>query len=96
MNHQRDAHGFKAASGQLRAVGRGGGRHGVAMDVGEVDPGLFEHIALAQHPAASAAAAFPLPGVFNKRRAIHGAQLLTEAVLQLEQKSFNLRGIGFH
>lgn len=61
-----------------------------------VDPGLFEHIALAQHPAASAAAAFPLPGVFNKRRAIYGAQLLTEAVLQLEQKSFNLRGIGFH
>ncbi len=73
MDHQRDAHGFKAASGQLRAVGGGGGWHGVAMDMGKVDPRLLEHIAVAQHPAASAAAAFPLPGVFNKRRAIHGA-----------------------
>ncbi|WP_253905788.1 coproporphyrinogen III oxidase, partial [Klebsiella pneumoniae] len=42
----------------------------------------------------SAATAFPLPGIFNKRRAIHGAQLLTEVVLELEQKSFYLRGIG--
>ena len=96
MNHQRDAHGFKTASGQLRAVRGGGGRHGVAMDVGKVDPRLLEHPAFAQHPAASAATAFPLPGIFNKRRAIHDAQLLTEVVLELEQKSFYLRGIGFH
>lgn len=38
----------------------------------------------------------PAAGIFNKRRAIHGAQLLTEVVLELEQKSFYLRGIGFH
>jgi hypothetical protein len=77
-------------------MGRCRGGHRIAMDVRKVNPGLFEHVAVAQHPAAPAATAFPLPGVFNKRCAIDSAQLLAKVVLELEQKSFNLRGIGFH
>ena len=65
------------------------------MDVGKLTPPARTP-GLRAAPAASAATAFPLPGIFNKRRAIHGAQLLTEVVLELEQKSFYLRGIGFH
>ncbi len=94
VDHQRHAQRLKAATGQLGTVRGGRGGHGVAVDMGEVDARLLEHPALAQHAAASAAAARPLPAVFGKLGfAIGLRQLATDVILKVEQKLFYLGDI---
>jgi hypothetical protein len=94
MHHQRDAHRFKAAAGQLRAV-RGGGRHRVAVHVGKVDASLLKDTAIAQHPAASAAAAFPLPAIFDKFAPSTALSCWQIASWSWSRKVLPVR-IGFH
>ncbi len=96
MNDQRNAHCFKAAPGKLGAMCGGGGGHGVAVDVGEVHSGLFKDAAVAQHPAATAAASFTLPAILNKGAAVYALKLLADIVLQLEQKGFHLLYVDGH
>ena len=72
MYHQRDAHGLKAASRKLGAMGGSRGRHCLAVNVGEVDARLLENTAVTQHPAAPAAACFTLPVILNKLGAVYG------------------------
>ncbi len=96
MHHQRDPHRFEAAARQLRAVRGGRSGHGVAVNVGKVNPGLLEHAAVTQHAAAPAAAGFALPLILLKFTAIDGAQFLANFILQLQQKGFDQLCIGFH
>lgn len=66
------------------------------MDMRKVNARLFENTTITQHPATSAAASFALPAIFDKFCAIDGAQLLTNRILKVEQKLFNLVCVGFH
>src|SRR5690606_14118186 len=79
VEHQRHAHRLPGRAGQLRARGRGRRRQPVAGHVGEADPGLLEHRALAQYPGAAAAAQvaagvarIALPGVLGEAGAAVG------------------------
>jgi hypothetical protein len=96
VHDQRDAHRFKAAARQLRAVRGCGGRHRLAVHVRKVNASLLKDTAIAQHPAASAAAAFPLPAIFDEFAAVNGAELLADSILELEKESFYLVRIGSH
>ena len=60
---------------------RGGRRHCITVDVGEVDPGLFKNATVTQHAAASTAARFALPGIFLEFTAVCGGQFLANRVL---------------
>ena len=64
--------------------------------MGKVDARLFENTTITQHPATSAAASFALPAIFDKLCAIDSGQLLTNCILKVEQKLFNLVCVGFH
>ena len=96
MNDQRDAHRFKAAPGKLWTMCGSRGWHGIAMHVGEVDSRLFKHRTVAQYAATPAAARFTLPDVFNEDAAVDLRKLLTDIVLQLKQKRFDLLNIDGH
>ena len=96
MYHQRNPHRLKAATGQFRAMRRCRSRHGVAVNVGEVYARLLKHAAIAQNPAATAAAAFALPAVFDKFTAVNGAQFLANGLLELEEIAFYLLRVGLH
>ncbi|MNY04532.1 hypothetical protein D3C86_1372130 [compost metagenome] len=96
MDHQRDAHGLELAAGQFGAVSGRRCRHGIAIDMGEVDPTLLDHSAVAQHPGAAAATAFAAPGIL---REVPGAVSLLQSpadlVLQLQQEGLDLGHIRF-
>jgi hypothetical protein len=96
MHDQRYSHRLKAAARQFRTVSGGRSRHGIAMNVREIDPCLFKDAAITQHPATTAAAAFALPVVFDKLTAVDGGQFLANLILQLQQKRFNVFSIRFH
>ena len=66
------------------------------MDMRKVDACLFENTTITQHPTTPAAASFALPTIFDKFCAIDGGQLLTNRILKVEQKLFNLVCVGFH
>ena len=74
----------------------GGSWHRLAVDVRKVDACLFENTTITQHPTTPAAASFALPTIFDKFCAIDGGQLLTNRILKVEQKLFNLVCVGFH
>ena len=47
MDHQRDPHGLELAASQFGAVSGRRRRHGIAIDMGEVDPALLDHSTMA-------------------------------------------------
>lgn len=96
MHDQRYAHSFKAAASQLRTVSGSGSRHRIAVHVRKIHASLLKDPAIAQHPAASAAAAFPLPAIFDEFAAVNGAELLADSILELKKESFYLVRIGSH
>jgi len=91
MNHQRHAHGFETAPGQLRPLGGGRRRQAGTGDVGKVDAGLFEQRTVTQHAGATAAgqtaaAGGALPGIFPERRGAVGRfQGTSQPILQFAQ-----------
>lgn len=96
MHDQRDAHRFKATASQLRTVSSSGSRHRIAVHVRKVNPSLLKDPAIAQHPAAPAAAAFPSPAIFDKFVAVNGAELLADSILELKEEGFYLVRVGSH
>lgn len=94
MHYQRNAHRLETAPGKFRAMSGGGSRHRLAVDVRKVDACLFENTTITQHPTTPAAATFALPAIFDKFCAIDGGQLLTNRILKVEQKPFNLVCVG--
>jgi hypothetical protein len=95
MHHQRNAHRFKAAARQLRAMRRGRGGHGIAVNVGKIDARLFKDAAVTQHAAAPAATGFALPVIFLKFTAVNGASFWQISSCSCS-KNFYLLSIGFH
>ena len=86
MHDERDAHGLKRTPAQFRSFRRRGRGQGSAVDFGEVDPGLFEHTAVAEHARAPAAAFLALPVIIEKRRrTVYPAEFGTDRVLQAFQ-----------
>ncbi|MNY71986.1 hypothetical protein D3C86_2104400 [compost metagenome] len=61
------------------------GRHGITMNMGEVDAPLLDHGALAQHPGTATTATLTGPGVFHEAPFPIGLlQALADLVLQLQ------------
>jgi hypothetical protein len=61
----------------------------------EVDPGLLEHGAVGEHPAAPTASAGPLPAVLGKARPpLCSFQGSAETVLEIQQIVPHCRYIG--
>ena len=73
-----------------------GSRHCITVHVGKIHASLLKDTAIAQYPAASAAAAFPLPAILDKFATVNGAKLLADVILELKKESFYLVRVGFH
>ena len=70
----------------MRAVGGGGGRHGVTHHVGKIDTAFLEHATLCNNTADTTATLRSVPGIPNERCAlIEGLQPATDRLLQSQQ-----------
>ncbi len=95
MNHERHARRDPLRVRQLGALRRGAGRQLRAHHVREIDAGLLEHGAVAQHAALAAAAFGALPRVAAKARcAVRLLERGTDAVLQSAQIGQHCRDVG--
>ncbi len=97
VEHQRDAHRLEAAAGQLRPVGAGRRRQGIAPHMREAHAGTLHHGAAFQDTgAATTAQALGgrlLPGIGRKRLAVDGGDSVGDTVLQTEQIGTDCLGI---
>ena len=83
-------------AGQFGAVSGRRCRHGIAIDMGEVDPTLLDHSAVAQHPGAAATTAFAAPGILHEvPGAVSLLQSPADLILQLQQEGLDLGHIRF-
>ena len=86
MDDERDAHRFEGGTRELGSLRGGGGGKLAAPHVREVDAGLLEHRAVAQHARLAAAALGAAPRVAAEaRRAIRGFDRRGQLIVQAAQ-----------
>ena len=95
MNHQRNAHRTKSATGQLGARRTGRWRQVRAVYIRKADTGALEHGAVREDAAYAAAAFLAVPGVRDEARlAVESLQFAADPVLQSAQIGFDGAGVG--
>ena len=84
MHHDRHAERLKASACQFWTPGAGCRGQGGSVDVGEVDPALFEDRAVLEYARATAAAFRPIPSILAESSlAVASLKGAAEAVLEV-------------